>query len=52
MRSIFWNDLQEYLKKPEYLREYVAQSVRVTTTDRLINALTAEACAIERKQRT
>lgn len=43
MSSIFWDDLQESLKDPEYLREYVTQSVRITTTDRLINALADQA---------
>jgi DNA-binding phage protein len=37
--SVFWDDLAEDLKDPEFLREYVIESVRVATIDRLINEL-------------
>lgn len=37
--SVFWDDLAEDLKDPEFLREYVTQSVRIATIDRIINAL-------------
>ena len=45
MHSIFWDDLQDSLKDPEYLREYVAESVRITTTDRIVNDLCDQAAA-------
>jgi transcriptional regulator with XRE-family HTH domain len=37
--DVFWNDLREDLQDPEFLREYVAQWVRVSTTDSIINSL-------------
>ena len=37
--SVFWDDLAEDLKDPQFLREYVAQSVRVATIDRIVNEL-------------
>jgi len=40
-RSVFWDDLQERLQDPEYLREYVTQSLRISTIDRLVNGLAA-----------
>ena len=39
--SVFWDDLQERLQDPEYLREYVTQSLRINTIDRLVNGLAA-----------
>lgn len=38
-KSAFWDDLAEDLKDPEFRREYVLESVRVGTIDRIINAL-------------
>ncbi|NEN05844.1 helix-turn-helix domain-containing protein [Diaminobutyricibacter tongyongensis] len=37
--DVFWEDLREDLKDPEFLREYVANWVRITTTDAIVNAL-------------
>ncbi len=37
--SVFWDDLAADLEDPEYLREYVSQSVRIATIDRVVNAL-------------
>ncbi|MFI4971087.1 MAG: DNA-binding protein [Hyphomicrobiales bacterium] len=37
--TLFWEDLAEDLKDPEFLREYVVESVRIATIDRIINAL-------------
>ncbi len=37
--SQFWKDLAEDLKDPEFLREYVRESVRIATIDQLVNAL-------------
>ncbi|MCL4446347.1 MAG: helix-turn-helix domain-containing protein [Actinobacteria bacterium] len=38
-RSQFRKDLCEDLKDPEFLREYVRESVRIATIDQLVNAL-------------
>jgi transcriptional regulator with XRE-family HTH domain len=38
-RSLFWNDLARDLEDPEFLREYVVESVRIATVDRIVNAL-------------
>ena len=38
-RSAFWDDLAEDLKDPEFLREYVRESIRIETIDQLVNAL-------------
>jgi DNA-binding phage protein len=35
----FWNDLARDLEDPEFLREYVRESVRIATIDQLVNAL-------------
>ena len=35
----FWDDLREDLKDPEFLREYVRESVRIQTIDQVVNAL-------------
>ena len=40
-RSVFWDDLQERLQDPGYLRDYVTQSLRISTIDRLVNRLAA-----------
>lgn len=38
-RSVFWDDLAEDLKDPEFLREYVVESMRIATIDQVVNAL-------------
>jgi transcriptional regulator with XRE-family HTH domain len=38
-RNAFWDDLARDLQDPEFLREYVTQSVRIATIDDLINRL-------------
>jgi transcriptional regulator with XRE-family HTH domain len=38
-RSMFWDDLARDLEDPEFLREYVAQSIRIATIDRIVNEL-------------
>jgi transcriptional regulator with XRE-family HTH domain len=38
-RSVFWDDLAQDLKDPQFLREYVAQSIRIATIDRIVNEL-------------
>ena len=35
----FWEDLAEDLRDPEFLREYVVESVRIATIDRIVNEL-------------
>ncbi len=35
----FWDDLAEDLKDPEFLQDYVRESVRIQTIDQLVNAL-------------
>jgi DNA-binding phage protein len=37
--SLFWKDLQRDLEDPEFLRDYVAESVKIAATDMIINAL-------------
>jgi len=37
--SLFWRDLAEDLKDPEFLREYVATSIQISTVDRILNEL-------------
>lgn len=37
--SAFWDDLAQDLQDPEFLREYIAESVRIATIDALVNAL-------------
>jgi DNA-binding phage protein len=45
-RSVFWDDLARDLQDPEFLREYVAESIRIATIDRIVNELdTARAAA-------
>ncbi|HET8683732.1 MAG TPA: helix-turn-helix transcriptional regulator [Micromonosporaceae bacterium] len=41
MDSIFWSDLARDLEDPEFLREYITESVRIATIDSIINALDA-----------
>ncbi len=38
-RSVFWDDLAKDLEDPEFLREYVRESVRIATIDKLVNEL-------------
>jgi DNA-binding phage protein len=37
--SAFWDDLAGDLEDPGFLREYVAQSMRIATIDAIVNAL-------------
>lgn len=37
--SAFWNDLARDLDDPEFLREYVVESMRIATIDEVVNAL-------------
>jgi transcriptional regulator with XRE-family HTH domain len=37
--SAFWEDLAQGLEDPEFLREFVRESVRIATIDRLVNDL-------------
>lgn len=37
--TTFWDDLAEDLRDPEFLRTYVAESIRIETIDRLVNQL-------------
>jgi DNA-binding phage protein len=39
MTSLFWKDLATDLEDPEFLREYVRESVRIATVDAIMNAL-------------
>jgi DNA-binding phage protein len=39
MNGLFWDDLVRDVKDPEFLREYVAESVKIAATDAVINAL-------------
>lgn len=39
--SVFWDDLTRDLEDPQFLREYVAQSIRIATIDRIVNELDA-----------
>jgi len=39
--GIFWDDLARDLEDPQFLREYVAQSIRIATIDRIVNELDA-----------
>ncbi|GAA2838838.1 helix-turn-helix domain-containing transcriptional regulator [Crossiella cryophila] len=39
MSRQFWADLAEDLKDPEFLREYVTESVRIATVDAIINTV-------------
>ena len=44
-RSVFWDDLASDLRDPEFLREYVAESIRIATIDRIVNELDAARAA-------
>jgi DNA-binding phage protein len=37
--SVFWDDLARDLEDPEFLRDYVVESVRIATIDHVINTL-------------
>lgn len=39
MAGAFWDDLADDLQDPEFLREFVTESVRIATIDAVINAL-------------
>jgi DNA-binding phage protein len=38
-RTQFWIDLEEKLTNPEYLREYIVESIKVRSIDKLMNTL-------------
>src|ERR1039457_2937726 len=38
-RSMFWDDLARDLKDPQFLRNYVTESIRIATIDRIVNEL-------------
>jgi len=37
--SAFWDDLARDLEDPEFLREYVVESMRIATIDQVVNAI-------------
>jgi DNA-binding phage protein len=37
--SVFWDDLARDLEDPEFLREYIVESMRIATIDYLVNTL-------------
>ncbi len=37
--SAFWDDLARDLEDPNFLREYVIESMRIATIDAVVNAL-------------
>jgi transcriptional regulator with XRE-family HTH domain len=37
--SVFWDDLVRDLQDPQFLREYVAESIRIATIDRMVGEL-------------
>jgi transcriptional regulator with XRE-family HTH domain len=45
-RSVFWDDLASDLGDPEFLREYVAESIRIATIDRIVNELDTARAAV------
>jgi transcriptional regulator with XRE-family HTH domain len=38
-RNAFWDDLARDLEDPEFRREYIVESVRISTIDLVVNAL-------------
>lgn len=38
-QSAFWDDLARDLEDPEFLREYVVESMRIATIDQVVNAI-------------
>jgi transcriptional regulator with XRE-family HTH domain len=45
-RSIFWDDLASDFQDAEFLREYVAESMRIATIDRVVNELDAARASV------
>jgi transcriptional regulator with XRE-family HTH domain len=39
VNRLFWEDLAKDFEDPEFLREYITESVRIATVDAIINAL-------------
>jgi len=39
VRSAFWEDIAGDVEDPDFLREYITQSIRIATIDAVINAL-------------
>lgn len=39
--TAFWDDLAQDLEDPEFLREYVVESMRIATIDEVVNAIDA-----------
>ncbi len=39
MPSAFWDDLAADLDDPDFVREYITESVRIATIDAIVNAL-------------
>jgi ribosome-binding protein aMBF1 (putative translation factor) len=39
--GMFWDDLARDVEDPQFLREYVTQSIRIATIDRIVNELDA-----------
>lgn len=37
--STFWSDLTQDLDDPEFLREFIVESARIATIDRIVNSL-------------
>lgn len=37
--SVYWDDLAEELKDPEFLRRFVLESIRIDTIDSIVNQL-------------
>ncbi len=38
-QSVFWDDLARDLEDPDFLRQYVVESIRIATIDTVVNAL-------------
>ncbi|MGE0169210.1 helix-turn-helix domain-containing protein [Nocardioides sp.] len=38
-QSAFWDDLARDLQDPQFLREYVVESMRIATIDQVVNAI-------------
>jgi len=38
-QSAFWDDLARDLEDPEFLREYIVESMRIATIDEVVNAI-------------
>jgi transcriptional regulator with XRE-family HTH domain len=45
-KSVFWEDLTRDLRDPQFLREYVAESIRIATIDRIVKELDAARAAV------